>query len=111
MLYYNQIDIYNNEKKRLSVRNTVKSIKHKLDVKYNLKSKINDIIRTKTHFNYKTVWTNKKYNANIFGSKILNNLIPDNTFTFPKSVHNVKDCVEASSHDINEHIILEFYMS
>jgi len=103
------IDAKGNERKWVFARNTVESIKDELAVEYNSKRKIYDIIRTKTHFNYKTVWTNKKYNANIFGSKILNNLIPDNTFTFPKSVHNVKDCVEASSHDINEPIILDFF--
>ncbi len=103
------IDAKGNERKWVFARNTVESIKGELAVEYNSKRKIYDIIRTKTHFNYKTVWTREKYNANIFGSKVLNNLIPDNTFTFPKSVHNVKDCVEASSHDVNEPFILDFF--
>ena len=103
------IDSQGNERKWVFARNTVESIIDELSVEYNAKRKIYDIIRRKTNFNFKTAWTNKKYNANIFGSKVLNNLIPDNTFTFPKSVFNVRDCIYASTHDSKDSITLDYF--
>lgn len=103
------IDTQGNERKWVFARNTVESIKDELSVEFNSNRKIYDIIRTKKKFNFKTVWINKKYNANIYGSKILNNLLPDNEFTFPKSVYNVKDCLWASNHSQENGIILDYF--
>jgi adenine-specific DNA-methyltransferase len=41
----------------------------------------------KTFGTYKTVWTDKRYDANEYGSKIINQLCPDCGFSFPKSLY------------------------
>lgn len=41
-------------------------------------------------------WTDKKYNAGIYGTNILNNIIGESLFSYPKSIHNVKDCLHFS---------------
>lgn len=66
------------------------------------------IIRTKDSFTYRTVWDDKKYYANIFGSKVLNNII-STKFSFPKSLHTVEDCIKAVIHDKNNALILDFF--
>jgi len=35
---------------------------------------------------YPTVWADNRYDANIYGTQILKNLVPDNPFSFPKSL-------------------------
>jgi adenine-specific DNA-methyltransferase len=66
------------------------------------------IIRRKELFTYRTVWDDKRYYANIYGSKLLNNIIPDR-FPFPKSLYTVEDCIKAVIHDKNSAIILDFF--
>lgn len=66
------------------------------------------VMRRKSQFNYRTVWTDKKYYANIYGSKLLNSIIPTD-FPFPKSLYAVKDCIKAVIHDKNNAIILDFF--
>lgn len=38
---------------------------------------------------YKTVWIDPKYDANEYGTKIVSRLVPENKFSFPKSLYNV----------------------
>ncbi|MFA6408339.1 MAG: site-specific DNA-methyltransferase [Candidatus Paceibacterota bacterium] len=66
------------------------------------------IIRRKSAFTYRTVWDDKKYYANIFGSKLLNDIVPDN-FPFPKSLYAVEDCIKAVIHDKDDAVILDFF--
>lgn len=89
------IDPSGNERKWVFARQSVEQIKDELEVVENKKRKILDIVRTKTMFNYKTVWTDKKYNANIFGTKLLREILPQCDFDFPKSLHTVYDCLFA----------------
>ncbi|MDO9548901.1 MAG: DNA methyltransferase, partial [Candidatus Marinimicrobia bacterium] len=103
------IDSKGNERKWVFARNTVESIKDELKVEYNKKRKILDIIRTKTNFNYKTVWTNTKYNSNIYGSKILNNIMGKEVFSFPKSLYNVIDCIDSATCAKSEQFILDYF--
>ena len=57
------IDAKGNERKWVWARQTVESIRNELRVVKNTKRGIWDIERVKTHFNYKTVWNDDKYNA------------------------------------------------
>jgi adenine-specific DNA-methyltransferase len=91
------IDAKGNERKWTFARQTVESIKHELSVKHNSNRDIYDIIRTKKSFNPKTTWTGKKYNSNIYGSKVLNNMFGESRFDFPKSIHNVIDCLKVAT--------------
>ncbi len=102
------IDPKGNERKWVFARQTVESIKPELKPEYNLKRNMWDIIRKKTHFNYKTVWTDKTYNANIFGTKLINNIIKPK-FPYPKSLYAVMDCIRATLHDKKNSIILDFF--
>lgn len=66
------------------------------------------IIRRKSAFTHRTVWDDKKYYANIFGSKLLNDIIPDK-FPFPKSLYAVEDCIKAVIHDKDSAVVLDFF--
>jgi len=41
----------------------------------------------------KTLWDDPKYSATTYGTKLLNNILGRNSFSYPKSVHLVKDCI------------------
>ncbi len=102
------IDSQGNERKWVFARQSVEAILEELSAEYNKKRKIWDIIRKKTKFNYKTVWTDTKYNATIFGTQLLNNILKVK-FPFPKSLYAIEDCIKAVIHDKNNAIILDFF--
>jgi len=81
------------ERKWVFARDTVESIASDLYPVNN--NGIIQILRTKSKGSHKTVWTDKKYYANIYGSKLLNDIIGEKRFDFPKSVHTIEDCIFA----------------
>ena len=89
------IDAKGTERKWVFARKNVESIAGELAAKYNKQRDIWDIIRTKTVFNHKTVWDEKKYSANSYGAKLLGDMGVGG-FSFPKSVYTVMDCVDAA---------------
>ncbi len=95
------------ERKWRFSRNTVEDIKRELFCKQMKQTW--DIRRIKSLYRFKTVWDEKKYYANVFGSKLLNNIITNGEFTFPKSVHLVKDCIDASTQNFQSPLILDFF--
>ena len=103
------IDASGNERKWVWARQTVESILSELRVVYNKKRNILDIERVKTHFNYKTVWTDDIYNANSYGTKLLSKLMPNCGFSFPKSLFTVLECVRAVTLNDKNAIILDFF--
>lgn len=103
------IDAQGNERKWVFARQTVESIFEELTVEFNQKRKVFDIIRRKTKFNYKTVWMDKRYDANQNGSKLLKKLVPDDKFSFPKSLYTVKDCVSAIVGEDKNAIVLDYH--
>lgn len=103
------IDASGNERKWVWARQTVESILSELRVVYNKQRNIFDIERIKTHFNYKTVWMDEKYNANSYGTKLLSKLIPNCGFSFPKSLFTVLECVRAVTLNDRNAIILDFF--
>jgi len=102
------IDTRGNERKWVFARQSVDAIVDDLSVEYNKRRKIWDIIRKKTKFPFKTVWTDSKYNANIYGTQLLNKIIPTK-FPFPKSLYAVEDCIKAVVHNKDNAIILDFF--
>lgn len=66
------------------------------------------IFRGKKDYRWKTVWTDGKYNANVFGTKLVNNIIKEK-FPFPKSLYAVMDCIRAIIHNKDDSIILDFF--
>lgn len=102
------IDAQGNERKWVFARQNVEGIKDQLEPRYNKSREVWDIRRRKTKFNYKTVWTDKKYNSNTYGSRLLNRII-DEDFPFPKSLYNVKECVKAATEKNKESNVLDFF--
>lgn len=63
----------------------------------------------KTFGMYKTIWNDKRYDANIYGAGILGDLMPGCGFSFPKSLWTVYDAVVASTKYDENAIILDFF--
>ena len=103
------IDSQGVERKWVFARNTVESILDELKAEYDEQKKQWDIIRTKKRFNFKTVWTGSKYSANSYGSRVLNEILGSNIFTFPKSIFTVRDCIDAALCNQNKGLILDFF--
>ncbi|MGD9557714.1 MAG: DNA methyltransferase, partial [Mangrovibacterium sp.] len=103
------IDPSNVESKWVFARDNVESILDELTAEYNAKKGIWDIIRKKSRFRYKSLWSDKRYSANSWGSVILNNILPNNPFTYPKSIYTVMDCLDAGLNNSNSGIILDYF--
>ena len=58
---------------------------------------------------YRTVWTDKKYDANEYGSQLISSMVPENDFTFPKSVYNTYECLRAVTLYRPDALILDFF--
>ncbi len=56
----------------------------------------------------KTVWTDSKYDANIYGTQLLAEII-DAKFPFPKSLFTVKECIETVVKNKPNALILDFF--
>ena len=96
------------ERKWLFSRDTVESVKDELQIKYNSRRNRYEIIRVKNRINYKTIWTDKKYNAKQYGTMLLNDLL-DSPFTFPKSLYAVEECLIAGLNDNKDGVVLDFF--
>jgi len=103
------IDPQGVESKWVFARHTVESIVGELSAEYNSKKDIWDIVRTKSRFRYKSLWSDKRYSANSWGSVILNSIIPENTFTYPKSIFTVRDCLDAALNNESKGNVLDFF--
>ncbi len=57
----------------------------------------------------KTVWSDKKYDANEYGTRLISELVPNNGFTFPKSLWTVFDSLYAGAIDDKDAIVLDFF--
>ena len=68
-----------------------------------------DIELGKTFATYKTVWSDPKYDANGYGKQLLNAILPDCSFDFPKSLWNVFDCLYSVVAKKPEATILDFF--
>ena len=68
-----------------------------------------DIELGKTFGVQKSLWDDKKYDANEYGSKIVSELVPGGGFSFPKSLYTVYDSVLAVTANDKNAIILDFF--
>jgi adenine-specific DNA-methyltransferase len=95
------------ERKWRYARQSVDAIKHLLrarETDYGYEVEIGKDFGT-----YRTVWTDKRYDANVYGSQILKELVPDSPFTFPKSLWAVYDCIQAVTANDPDAIVLDFF--
>ena len=72
------------ERKWRYARHSVENISHLLKAK-KTKSRY-EIYIGKNFGLHKTVWNDKRYDANEYGTKIVKELVPDSPFNFPKSL-------------------------
>jgi len=93
------------ERKWRYARQSVEEILEQLICKE--KGGVKYIQNEKSYFRLKTVWDDKKYNANVYGSKILNNIVGPKKFDFPKSVYTVRDSIYSTTE--NDSIILDYF--
>lgn len=101
------IDIQGIERKWRYNAESVVNIKHLLRVK-----KINgiyDIELGKNYAPYRTVWVDKKYDSNEYGTQLINAMVPKNDFSFPKSVYNTYECLRAVTLYRPNAIIVDFF--
>jgi adenine-specific DNA-methyltransferase len=105
--YVYPIDKSNVERKWRYARQSADDIRHLLRAK---KIKSGYEIEIGKDFGlYKTVWTDKRYDANEYGTKIVNELVPDSPFTFPKSLWTVYDSLLAVVENDPNALVLDFF--
>lgn len=102
------IDNDGTERKWVFSRDSVDNIVDELSVKLNSRNKKYEIIRTKRDINYKTVWIDKKFNAKTFGTQLLNDILDNNDFSFPKSFEGVIETLKTVYHNESS-IFLDFF--
>ncbi len=101
------IDTQGVERKWRYSRNSVENISHLLRIK-----EIDngyDIELGKDFAPYRTVWTDKKYDANEYGSQLISSMVPNNEFNFPKSIYNVYECLRAVTLNRPNALIVDFF--
>lgn len=57
----------------------------------------------------KTVWKGGEYDAGSYGNTLLSNILGQKMFDFPKSLHTVTKCIDLSTHDNHDAIVLDFF--
>ena len=97
------------ERKWLFERGTVEDILGELQLKYSKDKNLYEVIRVKNEINYKTVWTDSKYNAKTHGTILLKNIMGSTVFSNPKALYAVEECIKAAVHDKDNAIILDFF--
>jgi adenine-specific DNA-methyltransferase len=101
------IDRGGTERKWRYARQSVEAVAHLLrarETEYGYEIEIG-----KNFGSYRTVWTDKRYDANEYGTKIVGELVEDSPFSFPKSLWAVYDCLYAVVGDDPDSIILDFF--
>lgn len=106
--YIYPIDIKGVERKWRYARNSVEDIKYLLRV-FNRKDGFLDIELGKDFGQYKTVWIDKKFDANAYGKQWLNKIVDDKSFSFPKSIYAVKEAIFSIVSKNKQAIILDFF--
>ena len=76
-----------------------KKIKGKIQIHYHIPGK---------QKRRKTTWSGKKYDASTYGSELLNALFGQSPFSYPKSVHAVRECIESITFGSKD-VILDFF--
>ena len=107
VVYVWPIDVNGVERKWSFSRGTVEEIFDQLEVREHKKDRL-EIYRLKDYAPYRTVWSGSRYDANEYGSKLVNGII-DVVFPFPKSLYTVYDCVFAVARNRLNAIVLDFF--
>lgn len=57
----------------------------------------------------RSVWANARYDSSEYGTKLLDAIIPNASFTYPKSLWAVYDCIFASTASEKDALIMDFF--
>ena len=95
------------ERKWRYARQSVDEVKHLLRARKT--NALYEIEIGKDFETYRTVWEDKKYDANIYGTQLVRSLVPGCGFDFPKSIWNVYDCLHAVVENDKDAIVLDFF--
>lgn len=104
------VDSHGVERKWRYARQSVEKIRDDLFVENAQGERV--IKMRKAIFRYKTVWTDKKYNSNAYGSRLLSNMFGEDMskkVSFPKSIYNVRDCLHATTQHAKNSIIMDYF--
>lgn len=105
--YVYPIDSKGIERKWRYARQTVNSIANLLRVK---KTKNGyDIELGKDFGTCKTVWTDSKFDASIYGTQLLKKIVLNTVFSYPKSLYTVIECINSVVRQDKDAIILDFF--
>ncbi|WP_290459719.1 DNA methyltransferase [Romboutsia ilealis] len=58
---------------------------------------------------YKTMWNDSKYDASVYGKKMLTSMLPKSPFSFPKSLYTVKESLESITLNNRNAKIMDFF--
>lgn len=105
--YIYPIDNEGVERKWRYARQSVDKIKHLLRITDGRGGK--EIQIGKDFGKYRTVWIDKKYDANEYGAKLLRELVPTSDFDYPKSLYTVYDCLFAVVGERPHANVLDFF--
>ncbi len=100
------------ERKWVLGRDTVEKHIDELDAYFDSKTSAYKIRRSKTSLNYKSVWTKNEYSAKKYGTELLGHIVPitkEILPLYPKSLHLVKDCVDAGLNNKKSGIVLDYF--
>jgi adenine-specific DNA-methyltransferase len=100
------IDTKGIERKWRYSRNSLLEIKDKIRIIENKNGYQAQILKEKDR--PKTVWSDTRYDANIYGSQLIAEIIETN-FPFPKSIYTVSDCLQITTAYNKNSIILDFF--
>jgi adenine-specific DNA-methyltransferase len=98
------------EKKWRYSNTSVSRILDKLEVKRG--RNFLNIIFNKDTGTLKSLWSNARYDASEYGTKLIQNILGTEAakkFSYPKSIYNVKDLLTASISDDNQSIIIDYF--
>ncbi len=105
LIYIYPIDGNGIERRWRFARDTVEEIADELVAKK--QGEQYSVLRGKKNYIRKTVWDNSRFNANIYGTQLLSQIIPEK-FPFPKSLYLVKECLVAVEQNKNA-TVLDFF--
>lgn len=95
------------EKKWRYARDSVEKILPKLEPK---KGRSNtQIIFNKDSGTMRSVWQNARYDSSEYGTKLVEGLIDEAGFTFPKSLWAVYDAIKIMTEDCPDAIVMDFF--
>lgn len=106
--YVYPIDPKGIERKWRYARQTIEEIKDMLFPKMK-KDGSYEVMLGKNFGQYKTVWQSNLYDSSVHGKQLLNKLVPNAEFSFPKSVYAVKDALYAVVKNRKNAKVLDFF--